>query len=636
MGLKLYFYTVAPDLLNAQCTGKYIVQQNTMFTSTVQQCRAWGKRIQALRNLPKILKICWTMGPGLITAGLALRLVSALIPVAMLWVGQLIIDGIVTAIAHPGNLPSNMWFLLGMEFFLALAGNFVWRTIDYCDVLVADRFMREVSLRIMNHAARLDLQSFEDPSFYDKLERARVQATDRTAMLNAMGRFVQQAITLATLAAAVIAYSPLLFVVIVVCIIPSFAGESYFAFLGYDLAHALTPARRELDYLRVLGTSKESAKEVKVFGLGRYLLQRFDRLTGDVMGRSRNLARRRLTWCFLLGIVGSIGYYASYAFVVFRALRGEMTVGKLTFLAGALAGCTTQIQALFSTFSSIADQTLFLTDLLDFFAVRPRIESRPFALPAPRPIRQGLEFRRVCFKYPGSSRLILNNLNFRMDAGERVALVGQNGQGKTTFVKLISRLYDPTAGSILLDGVDLRDYKLEDLHREIGVIFQDFVRYDMAARENIAVGRIELLGDDPSLRHAAHQSRADDVLAKLPHDLDQLLGRRFEGGVDLSGGEWQKFALARAYLREAQILILDEPTSALDAAAELEVYERFADLTEDRTVLLISHRFSTVRMANRIVVIDGGAVSEQGTHRQLLDRGGHYARLFEMQAANYR
>jgi ATP-binding cassette subfamily B protein len=321
---------------------------------------------------------------------------------------------------------------------------------------------------------------------------------------------------------------------------------------------------------------------------------------------------------------------------VFRALQGALTVGELTFLAGALAGCTTQIQSLFSTFSSIADQTMFLSDLLDFFAVRPRIESRPYALPAPRPIRDGFEFRNVSFKYPGSSRMILNNLNFRMTAGERVALVGQNGQGKTTFVKLLSRLYDPTSGSIFLDGVDLRDYKVEDLHREIGVIFQDFMRYDLPARENIAVGKIELVRDDASLRFAAHQSRADEVLAKLPHELDQMLGRRFEGGVDLSGGEWQKFAIARAYLRDAQVLILDEPTSALDAAAELEVFERFADLTVDRTVLLISHRFSTVRMADRIVVIEGGRVGEQGTHRQLIARGGRYARLFEMQAANYR
>jgi ATP-binding cassette subfamily B protein len=317
-------------------------------------------------------------------------------------------------------------------------------------------------------------------------------------------------------------------------------------------------------------------------------------------------------------------------------MRGQMSVGDLTFLAGTLAGCNIQLQSVFSTFSSIADQTLFLSDLLDFLSVTPKIKSRPHAFPAPRPIKDGFEFRKVCFQYPGSSRLILNKLDLRIAAGERVALVGENGQGKTTFVKLLSRLYDPTGGAIFLDGVDLRDYKVEDLRREVGVIFQDFMRYDMSARTNIGVGRIEELDNDALLHSAARRSHAEEVLAKLPGDLDQMLGRRFEGGLDLSGGEWQKFAIARAYLRDAQLLILDEPTSALDAAAELDVFERFAELTIGRTVLLISHRFSTVRIADRIVVIEGGRVSEQGTHSQLLNRNGKYASLFEMQAATYR
>ena len=464
-----------------------------------------------------------------------------------------------------------------MELLLALAGNLSWRAIDYFDTRLADQFTREISLRIMAHASRLDLQSFEDPAFYDKLERARVQATDRTAMLRALGQFLQQAVTFASLSAAVVAYSPLLLLLMVVCVIPSFLAESHFAFLGYDLAHSLTPVRREMDYLRTLGSSKESAKELRVYGLGGYLRNRFDHLSGEVIAGSKRLAQRRLGWCFGLGIVGSFGYYLAYAFLVFRALRGQITVGDLTFLAGALAGCTSQIQSLFSTFSSIADQTMFLSDLLDFFAVRPRIESRQFALPAPRPIRDGFEFRNVSFKYPGSPRLILNHLNFRVAAGERIALVGQNGQGKTTFVKLLSRLYDPTSGAIFLDGADLRDYKVEDLHREIGVIFQDFMRYDMTARENIGVGRIDKLR---VIRPARGHSRADEVIGRLPGELDQVLGRRFEGGVDLSGGEWQKFAIARAYLREAQVLILDEPTASLDAAAELEVFERFSELTE--------------------------------------------------------
>jgi len=607
-----------------------------MVPALTQQLHTFRGRVQALRNLPPVLKLVWNAGPLLLIVGTVLRLFASLVPVAALWVGKLIIDTIVASSKAPAAPPHNIWILLGLEFMLAAIGNICGRAIDYCDVRMTDEFTREVSLRIMRHAAKLDLQSFEDPLFYDKLERARVQATDRPGMLSGIGRLLQQSITLISLAAGVIAYSPLLFLLLVLCVIPAFLGESHFAFVGYNLAHSLTPVRRELDYLRVLGTSKESAKEVKVFGLADHLRNRFDLLTGRIIKENKSLSQHRLMWGSVLGMLGSIGYYAAYALLVFRAVKGEMSVGDLTFLGGSLLGCANQISSLFSTFSSIADQALFLTDLLEFFAVKPRISSRPNALPAPRPMRDGYEFRNVCFNYPGASRLILNKINFRIEVGERIALVGENGQGKTTLVKLLSRLYDPTSGVILLDGVDLRDYDVDDLHREIGVIFQDFMRYDLTARENIGVGRIDHVHQDDLLQEAARKSGASEVLAKLQGGFDQVLGRRFEGGVDLSGGEWQKFALARAYLRDSQLLILDEPTSSLDAAAEYEVFERFAELTRGRTALFISHRLSTVKMADRIAVIEGGDVKEQGTHQQLIDQGGQYARLFEMQAASYR
>jgi len=551
-------------------------------------------------------------------------------------VAKLIVDALVATLKSPGTAPQEIWVLVTVEFLLVGLGTTLGRAIDYFDARLADEFTREVSLRIMDHAAKLDLACFEDPTFYDKLERARVQATDRIGMLNAMGRLLQQTVTLISLSAGVIAFSPWLFVVLVACVVPAFIGESHFAFLGYSLAYSLTPLRRELDYLRVLGTSREAAKEVKIFGLSRHLRKRYASLTDDLITRNRRLIERRLRWGSVLALFSAAGYYGAYAYLVLRTAEGRLTLGELTFLASALAGSSSQIQTIFSTFSSIADQALFLTDLHEFFRVRPRIQSRPHALPAPRPIRDGFEFRDVCFHYPGSSRLVLNRLNFRIAPGERVALVGENGQGKTTFVKLIARLYEPTSGAILLDGVDLREYGVEDLHREIGIIFQDFMRYDMTARANIAVGRIEEAANDPRVWQAAVKSRADEIIARLPGDLEQMLGRRFEGGVDLSGGEWQKFALARAYVRDAQVLVLDEPTAALDAAAEYEVFRRFAELTDGRMAILISHRFSTVRMSDRIVVIEGGVVREQGTHQQLVARGGRYARLFEMQAANYR
>ncbi len=607
-----------------------------MSSPVPSQQAAWRKRFEALRNVPPVLRLVWDAAPRVVAGGLALRLASALIPLAVLAVSKWIIDLVAANLKHPGPLPQIIWFLLAAEFLLAALNNILGRAIDYTDARLADEFTREVSLRVMNHAAALDLASFEDPAFHDKLERARLQATDRIGMLNSMGRIVLQSITLISLSIGVIVYSPWLFALLVLCVVPAFAGESHFAFRGYSLAHSLTPVRRELDYLRVLGTSKESAKEVKMFALGGYLHDRYAVITDGVIRRNRELTKRRLWWGSALAIVGSLGYYGSYAYLVWRALLGEISMGTLIFLTGAIAGAASQLQAVFSLFSSISDQALFLTDLVTFLAVEPAIRSKPTAIPAPRTICHGFEFREVCFHYPGSDRQVLKNLNFRVAPGEHIALVGENGQGKTTLVKLLARLYDPTSGAILLDGVDLRDYSVEALHKEIGIIFQDFMHYDLPARLNIGVGRIAQAGHDDALWNAARKSRADRLLARFPGGLDQMLGRRFEGGVDLSGGEWQKFALARAYLRNAQVLILDEPTASLDAVSEAEVFSRFADLARGKIAILISHRFSTVRKSHRIVVLEDGQIREQGTHDELVATGGEYAKLFELQASNYR
>jgi ATP-binding cassette subfamily B protein len=390
-----------------------------------------------------------------------------------------------------------------------------------------------------------------------------------------------------------------------------------------------------LDYLRVVGASKESAKELRLFGLSGFLSGEYARLSNRIYDENVRLARRRLWAGAALSLLSTAGYYGAYAYVIYRTVTGAMTWGTLQFLAGAIAGASTNIQNVFSTFSSIADQSLFLTDLVEFLQIGPRICSKPDALPAPRPIRDGFAFENVTFSYPRSTRRILDSLDFRIEPGERIALIGENGQGKTTLVKLLTRLYDPTGGRILLDGVDLREYSIEDLHSQIGVIFQDFMRYEMTVRENIAVGRIEL-GQDGAVHQAALKSRADEVIRKLPKGYEQLLGLRFEGGVDLSGGEWQKIALARAYFRDAQLVILDEPTASLDARSEYEVFQRFAELTEGKIALLISHRFSTVRMADRIVVLENGRIAEQGSHRQLLSQKGQYAAMFELQASSYR
>jgi len=571
-----------------------------------------------------------------VTWGLILRAISALSPLALLAVARLIIDAVVTHISRDTPLRTDFWWLVGLEFGLACFASVLNRIVDYCDTLLADKFIRHISVRIMHHASRLDLASYEDPLFHDKLERARVQATDRLGMVQQLGRLVQQVITTATLAASILLFSPWLLLVLIACVIPAFLGESHFAFLGYALAFRQTPVKRQIDYLRFLGASKDSAKELKLFGLSKFLTDRFQQLSDDVYRQNVALAKRRLVASALLSLLTTVGYYGAYAYVILETVSGKMSVGTLTFLTGAIAGASANLQMIFSTFSSIADQSLFLTDLLQFFAVRPTVFSKPNALKTPRPILRGIEFRDVSFSYPGGGRAILRNLNLQLKHDERIALIGENGEGKTTIVKLLTRLYDPTFGQILLDGVDLREYDLEDYSSNIAVIFQDFMRYDMTASENIAVGQIETRDNLAQIELAAKKSLAEGVINKLPRGYNQMLGRRFETGVDLSGGEWQKVALARAYLRDAQILVLDEPTAALDARSEHQVFERFAELTKGKMALLISHRFSTVKMADRIIVLERGVIAEEGRHEQLMAHGGRYAEMFELQASSYR
>jgi ATP-binding cassette subfamily B protein len=585
--------------------------------------------------VPPVLRFVWESGPKVVFWNIATRIFVAFLPVCIGIVGRFIIDGVNQIRIHK-PLPQHFWWLVGAEMALAVLTGILSRAVDYFDNLLADRYTHHVSVEVMRKAASLDLTVYEDPVFYDRLERARVQATDRLAMIQQMGRLLQQSVTAIAFSAVLIRYSPFLLLLLVAGIIPAFLGESHFAFLTYAKNFRQTPARRQMDYLRQVGGSKEAAKELKLFNLSEYLTARFTALSQGIFEENVALNRRRLFWGGLLAIVGQLGYYGAYGYSIYRTIQGRYSIGDLTLITTAIMQAMANIQQAFSTASGVADQALFLTDLLAFFEMKPRVESKVNALPAPRPIVSGFEFRNVSFAYPGTDRRVLSNFNFTLGCGERVALIGENGQGKTTIVKLITRLYDPTEGEILLDGVDLREYDLADLHAEIGVIFQDFMRYEMTARENIEVGRIETRHSIEDLEYAAQKSLASEVIDKLHGGFDQMLGRRFEGGVDLSGGEWQKLALARAYLRDAQLLILDEPTAALDARSELEVFQRFAELTYGKMALLISHRFSTVRMADRIVVLEAGRLVEEGSHSQLITLGGRYAAMFEMQAASYR
>jgi ATP-binding cassette subfamily B protein len=612
----------------------------------------WRERLAALRYVPPLVRLVWETHRGYTLTMVVLRVVRAFIPIATLWVGKLIIDTVV-AMRETGADFTRLWELVALELAIVLFGEGLARASSLTESLLGDLFSNHMSVRLMEHAARLDLAQFEDPAFYDHLERARRQTIGRLGLLAQLLAMAQDALTLLSLGAALVAYSPWLLLLLVAAILPSFLGETHFSFLGYSLLYRWTPERRQLDYLRMVGASDRTAKEVQMFGLAPWLIERYRSLADRFYAENRSLAIRKSAVGAALAAVGTIGYYGAYVLILVRTVSGAISIGSLTFLATSFARSRDLIQRLLLGATDIFEQALYLRDLFVFFEMEPTIVSAPGAREVPRPVREGFVFENVGFQYPGSDRWAVRNVSFALRPGDRLALVGENGAGKTTITKLLARLYDPTEGRILLDGVDLREYDLASLRRAIGVIFQDFVRFDMRFDENIGVGEIGAVqdtldaaprpsanGDDgataPRIAAAAEQSLAASLLPRLPNGYRQMLGRRFEEGVDLSGGEWQKIALARAYMRDAEVLILDEPTAALDARAEYEVFVRFSELMAGRMAVLISHRFSTVRMADRIVVLERGTVVESGTHEELVERGGVYAELFQLQAAGYR
>ena len=605
------------------------------------------ERLGALRNLAPFLKLVWHTNRWLMLSQMLLRLVRALLPVVTLYVGKLIIDDVVMlAQAPPSASGFQQWFasgaldrigwLLAIEFGLAVLSDVLGRTVSLLDALLSEQFSNRTSLQLMEHAATLDLEDFEDSELQDRLERARRQAAGRMSLIGQLFAQAQDVVTIVSFAVGLVVYAPWLIALLVVALLPAFLGEAHFNAQSYSLNYARTAERRELDYVRQTGASVETAKEVKIFGLNAFLIERYRKLAAAFYDANRKIAVRRAGWGSVLTTIGTVAYYVAYAYIVWRTLHGEFSIGDLTFLAGSFRRLRTLLENLLGGFSQIAGQALYLDDLFSFFEIQPEIVSPPGARPFPVPIRDGFVFQNVGFRYPGAERWAVRHLDFKLNAGETLALVGENGAGKTTLVKLLARLYDPDEGRILLDGHDLRSYDLFALRANIGVIFQDFVRYHLTAAENIAVGRIEAREDRARIVDAAERSLAADVIAKLPGGYDQVIGKRFRTGIDLSGGEWQKIAIARAYMRDAQLLILDEPTAALDARAEFEVFRRFKELSEGKTAVLISHRFSSVRVADRIIVLADGAVEAMGTHDELLARGGRYAELFELQAAGYR
>ena len=599
------------------------------------------ERLGALRNLPEFFSLIWSCNNWLAALNILLRVIRASLPLAMLYVGKLIIDEIVRisviasgpAVENPDM--SIVTIYVFIELGLAVFSDLLGRGIALLDSLLGDLVSHEISLRLMHQSARLDLECFEDSDFYDKLERARRQASSRILLMSQVLAQLQDSITVFFLAAALITFNAWLLLLLAITLIPAFLGETHFNSQSYSLMYGWTQERRELDYLRFAGASDETAKEVKIFGLSDFFGSRYKKLAGEYYRANRDLSARRAAWGGLLSMVGSLGYYTAYAAIIYRTVYGELSLGDMTFLSGSFLRLRSLMEAILIRFSSIADSALYLRDLFDFLEMEPRIISIDNSLPFPVTIRKGFTFENVGFRYPQMKQWVLRDVSFTLHPGEKLALVGENGAGKTTLVKLLTRLYDPVEGRIMLDGHDLRKYNLDGLRDAVGVIFQDYVKYHLTATENIAVGLIDERNNETRIKEAARQSLADKVIENLPNGYQQMIGRWFKQGTNLSGGEWQKIAIARAYMRDAQLLILDEPTASLDARAENEVFRRFVELTFDKCAVLISHRFSTVRMADRIVVLHEGKLLEHGTHDELLAVGGRYSELFQMQAAGY-
>jgi ATP-binding cassette, subfamily B, bacterial len=593
-------------------------------------------RFKALGNLPSFLKEVYQTSPALTIGNTLLRLIRSAMPLLALYIGKLIIDEVLMLVnTHSQNFTHLFW-LIGAEFSLAILGDLLARGISLTDSLLGDLFANKTSVKLMQHAASLDLAQFEDATFYDKLERARQQTAGRTVLLSQTLAQGQDAITMGLLLVGLITFNPWLILLLLVAVIPSFLGELHFNAKSYSLQYGWTPQRRELDYYRFIGASDETAKEVKLFGLSDFLIERFSNLSVKYFQENRKLSIERASWGSLLLAIGTLGYFGAYLIIILQAVKGVVSIGSLTFLAGSFRQLRSLLEGILGRFNSISQGALYLNDMFEFYKIEPKITSPLRARAFPNPIKEGFVFENVGFKYPNSDKWANRYLNFTLQFGEKLALVGENGAGKTTLVKLLGRLYDPDEGRILLDGFDLKEYNLQELREHIGVIFQDFQKFQFTAGDNIAVGDIAEREELPELKRAAEQSLADSVIDKLPLNYDQPLGRRFAKGIELSGGEWQKVALARAYLRQADVLILDEPTAALDARAEYEVFKRFAELTKGKTAVLISHRFSTVRMADRILVLDKGQLLEIGTHEELLAKNGRYAELFYLQAEGYR
>ena len=606
--------------------------------------KPWRERLKDFRtaygNIPGAFRLVWGADRRSTVVMAILTLFSAVLPASQAWAGKLIIDSVIASINRGGDawagLDATLPYL-ALEFGLLMASAVISQIRRLAEHVLNARLGHHINTAVIRKALTLDLQYFEDASFYDKLQNARREADFRAlGIINGGFMMVQNIITLLSFAVILLAFNPLIALILFGATIPSFIAQSKYSSMYFRLLTWRAPEARRMNYLEHVLTIDNTVKEVKLFGLGEPLLKRYNDIFWKFFHEDEHLSRRRSLISLLWGLAASASYYAAYAWIIFEAVGGRITIGSMTFYLTLFRQSQGTFQGLFDTINRLYENGLFMDNLFDFLKLKPQMARTDHPTPMPAHFQHGLEFRHVWFRYPGREDWALRDVNLLIAPGEKLALVGPNGAGKTTMIKLLTRLYDPTEGQITLDGVDLREYDPDELRRRIGVIFQDFVKYQLTVKENIGFGQIDELDDDARVQYAAERGGADEVVAELPQGIDTMLGRWFEKGHELSGGQWQKVALGRAFMRDGEVLVLDEPTAALDAEREYEIFQRFRELTNGKIAVLISHRFSTVRMADRIAVIEDGQIAELGSHEQLLARGGTYARLFEMQAEGYR
>jgi ATP-binding cassette subfamily B protein len=599
----------------------------------------WNEVRGSFAHTPEAVRLVWrtdpwaTMGLGLLT------LAGALLPAAQAWVGKLIVDGVVAAIQGGGKTEQvkAVFVYLTLELALFLLSNAFAHARRLIQQLIQLQLANKIRGEIIRKALTLDIAFFEDPDFYDRLQNARREAGYKPVdLINDTFLIVQNSITLISFALLMLRFSPLLVVILVVTSIPAFIAEARFSERAFRLLTRRAPESRQVNYLSRLLTEDASAKEVKLFNLGETLFKRYMTLFEKFFQEDKSLALRRGIVGFSLGLIATLGFYGAYAWIVWHTVQGKISLGDMTLYLAIFRQGQSTFQAILSGTGAIYENNLFMANLFDFLSLKPQMSAAGGYRRLSVPLSGGIDFRGVGFRYPESEDWAIRDINLSIHPREKIALVGPNGAGKTTLIKLLSRLYDPTEGTILIDNIDIREIDPLQLRQKIGVIFQDFVRYHLPVSENIGFGQIDALDRMDRIIDSARKSGAHSTIEKLPDGYQTMLGRWFRGGHELSLGQWQKIALARAFMRDAEILVLDEPTASLDAQTEYEIFQRFRDLTVGKMAILISHRFSTVRMADRIVVIQQGRIAEIGSHNQLLKQQGIYAHLFSMQAEGYR